>query len=315
MPAPASGYNPPVAAGNATISVVVPCFNAERYIGQCVSACLDQEPEPCEIILVDDGSTDGTSEALEALSRQHPGRIMTSRQPNAGANSARARGVALARGDWLYLVDADDYPLPGAFAALGAVPDADIAFGNAIRVDEQGRFIDRRDQAPPVAHAVAAMLFRAPLMGSALVRRASSGPFWKAEHEKVGEFFYFASLAAHGARACHVEADCVAYRQHDAPTRLTNRAWDLSAALGPAFLELSFSAARDSVLASYIAWALRDLALRSPDPDAAERLRARAREMNGSLLRMLPFATRWYGPGRVARILLDAAVRTAGRAR
>jgi glycosyltransferase involved in cell wall biosynthesis len=85
-------------------SVVVPCYNAERFIEDTVRSALDQSHPPLEIIVVDDGSTDRSAALASACSPV----VRVSHQPNSGESVARNRGMAQARGEWVALLDADD---------------------------------------------------------------------------------------------------------------------------------------------------------------------------------------------------------------
>lgn len=122
----------------ASISAVIPTFNRRRYIGRALESILRQNPNPSEIIVVDDGSTDGTADALEA---EFGPAIRIVRQPNGGNAIARARGVREAKGKWIAFLDSDDEWTPGRMArfveALGRVPD-DVAwvFGDSLVVKD-----------------------------------------------------------------------------------------------------------------------------------------------------------------------------------
>ena len=90
------------------VSVVVPAFNAGRFIGRALENVLNQTVPVLEIIVVDDGSTDDTA---TVASRYGP-LVRVARQPNAGPASARNLGASLARGEWLAMLDADDWWYP-----------------------------------------------------------------------------------------------------------------------------------------------------------------------------------------------------------
>lgn len=96
-----------------TVSVIIPCYNAERYIAATIDSVLAQELEGIEIIVVDDGSSDGSV----ALVRSRFPEVRLEQQANAGVAAARNKGLALARGAWVAFVDADDIWLPGKLAA------------------------------------------------------------------------------------------------------------------------------------------------------------------------------------------------------
>jgi glycosyltransferase involved in cell wall biosynthesis len=86
------------------VSVLIPAFNAERYLGEAIESALAQTHTPFELIVVDDGSSDGTAEAALAFGKA----VRYSRQEHQGVGAARNRCVELARGDHLAFLDADD---------------------------------------------------------------------------------------------------------------------------------------------------------------------------------------------------------------
>lgn len=90
------------------ISIIVPVYNVKAYLNQCVNSLLKQTYQEFEVILVDDGSTDGSSQICE----QYVGmdvRIQVIHQENQGPAVARNTGIEIAKGDYLMFVDADDY--------------------------------------------------------------------------------------------------------------------------------------------------------------------------------------------------------------
>ena len=112
------------------VSVVIPCYNAERWVGRAIDSVLAQEGVTVEVIVIDDGSTDGSVDVL----RRYEDRIQWETGPNRGACAARNRGLALARADYVMFLDADDYLLPACLSELkrqSALDDADAAIGIA----------------------------------------------------------------------------------------------------------------------------------------------------------------------------------------
>lgn len=98
------------------ISVVIPCHNASRYIGATLRSVLAQRWPRLEIIVVDDGSTDGSP---DLLAREFP-TVTVLRQSNQGVAAARNAGIDGSQGDWIAFVDADDIWLPGKLRAQWA---------------------------------------------------------------------------------------------------------------------------------------------------------------------------------------------------
>jgi len=90
------------------VSAVIPVYNLEAYIGECLDSLVNQTLSDIEIICVDDGSTDGTGEVLRDYASRDK-RVTAIRQEHAGVSVARNRGVEQATGEYLYFLDGDDY--------------------------------------------------------------------------------------------------------------------------------------------------------------------------------------------------------------
>ncbi len=124
----------------ALVSVVIPCYNAGRWLREAIESALGQTHRPIEVIVVDDGSTDDSVAILHSYSD----RIRCAQQPHANGNRARNAGVSLARGRFLQFLDADDYMLPGKVAAQVALLEATDA--DAVYCDYA--MLTYRDSAP-----------------------------------------------------------------------------------------------------------------------------------------------------------------------
>ena len=125
---------------NALISVIVPVFNADKYLKQCVTSILAQEYDHLEIILIDDGSTDNSLKTCELFAKVDS-RIIVIHQDNAGVSAARNAGIEHSRGEYLAFVDGDDYISPHMMECMykRIIEDqADMAVCGYRRVDEDG---------------------------------------------------------------------------------------------------------------------------------------------------------------------------------
>ena len=91
------------------VSVIIPVYNAEKYIDKCVSSIANQTMEDIEIIAVNDGSRDNTINMLDRISEQYKDKIKVFNKENGGAGSARNLGLDKASGEFIKFVDADDY--------------------------------------------------------------------------------------------------------------------------------------------------------------------------------------------------------------
>lgn len=122
------------------VSVVIPVYNAQNFIRQCLDSILGQTFSEFEIICVDDGSTDNSYEILTEYASRNDN-ITVVKQENAGQGVARNRGVSLARGEYVAFVDADDYLHEGNLRILyqtAKETKADITVCKAFCVDATG---------------------------------------------------------------------------------------------------------------------------------------------------------------------------------
>lgn len=87
-----------------TVSVVIPCYNGAPYVGEAIESALAQTHPPLEVIVIDDGSTDGSLQVIRSFGEA----IRWETGPNRGACAARNRGLELARGELIQFLDADD---------------------------------------------------------------------------------------------------------------------------------------------------------------------------------------------------------------
>lgn len=128
-------------------SVIVPSYNVARYVDECVRSAARQEFDgDHEVIVVDDGSTDGTADAVRRLAAELPN-VRAFFQANDGApGKARNRGIAEAKGEYLVFLDSDDVLPPGALARLRAAAHGApcvIAGARAV-IDERSGVVGRR---------------------------------------------------------------------------------------------------------------------------------------------------------------------------
>lgn len=127
------------------VSVIVPCYNVERYVGECINSVLSQEA-PCtfEVIAVNDGSKDNTLQILEHFAANDH-RVSVISQDNRGFSGARNTGINNARGRALMFVDSDDVLLPQHIANLWsalAEGDADFISGRYRKLMANGKVLD-----------------------------------------------------------------------------------------------------------------------------------------------------------------------------
>ena len=125
---------------NKKISVIVPVYNMETYLGRCVDSILAQTYENIEVILVDDGSSDASPDICDRYA-EADGRVKVVHKQNGGLSSARNAGLDAATGGYIGFVDSDDYISPDMYRILAAHLDGggcEIANAMYVRADESG---------------------------------------------------------------------------------------------------------------------------------------------------------------------------------
>ena len=111
------------------VSVIIPVYNCEKYLAEAIESVLAQTYQPLEIIVIDDGSTDGSAEVAKSFGPT----VQYCFQVNSGTAAARNRGIELAKGDFFAFLDADDLwvedKLTNQMAAFTNNPNLDIVYG------------------------------------------------------------------------------------------------------------------------------------------------------------------------------------------
>ena len=200
-----------------TVSVVIPCYNQARYLRDAVRSVREQTHQPIECIVVDDGSTDRTSEIAAELG------VHVIQQANGGVSAARNAGLSVARGELVVFLDADDVLLPDALArgssTLVAQPGAAAVVSRCEVMDEHGTPITVRH------HEVdASNLYRGWLLsnfvwtpGAAMFRRAALAELggFCTDYGPAADYAIYLRLARDG-RIAYLPGYSVRYRQHAA---------------------------------------------------------------------------------------------------
>lgn len=144
------------------VSVVVPAYNATATIAATLRSIQAQTLADFELIVIDDGSSDGTPDLVDRIARDEP-RLRLHRQANGGTAAARNAGIARARGEFVALLDNDDLWMPRYLelmtAALVAAPDAGFAYTDAWVLDDSTKRVRTKtvlEFYPPVPAGAAA---------------------------------------------------------------------------------------------------------------------------------------------------------------
>jgi len=205
------------------VSVLIPLYNRTAYIDNTIRSVLDQDYPNVELIVVDDGSTDGGDKQVEAYADKgmltllrHPGRA------NKGQSAALNLALKNATGEFVAILDSDDLFMPSKLSAqvqfLNDNPDVGLVYGNGKGVDENGNVLydinyDRKPEPNDPNAVLLDCYFLLPQ--NSLVRRSvfdQAGPF--DETLRSGQDHDMLIRIAEVARLAHMSADLFRYRRH-----------------------------------------------------------------------------------------------------
>jgi glycosyltransferase involved in cell wall biosynthesis len=154
------------------ISIVIPAYNAERYIGEALESVFAQTMAPYEIIVVDDGSTDRTAEIVRSFDKE----VHYIKQQNQGVSVARNTGIQAATGDWIALLDSDDLLRPEKIerqiARIESTPNLVVVYSAFTFLYADGATVE--SPVFPAQNLWPALRYRTPILPStAIIRRSA----------------------------------------------------------------------------------------------------------------------------------------------
>jgi glycosyltransferase involved in cell wall biosynthesis len=289
------------------VSVIVPAFNAERWIAETLTSIRAQSYSPVETIVVDDGSTDSTVTIAAAS-----GDVVV-RTNGAGPGGARNAGLARARGEFIQYLDADDLLATGKIARQVAIlraSGADVAwepYHDLVPVDGPNAvYTVGRKVTPELGADLAASLLTARgfvQIGAVLIRRSprTDAVSFAPGREVVEDVRYTVALAMAGARFVSSESEELGllFRQHTGPRHSARpmvsfaRGCADNAVWAQEYWEShgGLTPARRAALSEAYAFAARQLA--SLDRESFERAAARGTALGRDFTRHLPVRVRW----------------------
>lgn len=202
------------------VSVVIPCYNQARFLGQAIESVLAQTRPASQIIVVDDGSVDDTVQVARGY-----GSVLCLSQPNQGQGVARNAGLAHVAGNYVVFLDSDDRLLPRAFEIalqqFSDHPQSAVVAGRCVSIGEDGVQRYTRQQSVVERDHYLNLLTRNIILmpGTAMFRtdvvRALGG--FKTTVSGAEDYDLYLRIARHQRIRCHDQV-VAEYRQHDTST-------------------------------------------------------------------------------------------------
>lgn len=206
------------------VSIIIPCYNAARYLAETLDSVLAQTFDNYELIIINDGSTDGTADIVEAYRQRFKDRLTYEAGPNQGVSTARNRGTTLAAGEYFQYLDADDLLCDHSLEHKVTVLDnsgADVAYGDwrMLMENQSGDFvkgkifaeqIDDRDSSPSIAILTGFWVPPAALLYRRKIVECIGG--WNERVQITGDGRFMFDAASAGGTFIHVPGVHADYR-------------------------------------------------------------------------------------------------------
>lgn len=201
------------------VSVIIPCFNAERWLAEAIDSCLQQTYPNIEIIVIDDGSTDNSLEIIKS----YRDKILWQSLPRRGGNHARNTGFALSSGEYVQYLDADDYILPEKIERQVCFLEetgADIVYGDwrfGHHLPDGTTFLDKINVSEAQADILESLLINwwvavAALLYKRTVVENSGG--WDENLPAAQDRDFFISVVMNGAKVAYQPGCYSIYRRY-----------------------------------------------------------------------------------------------------
>jgi glycosyltransferase involved in cell wall biosynthesis len=211
---------PAIPPSRPRVSVILCAYNYERFLGQAIDSALAQDHPSFEVIVVDDGSTDGTPDVIAGYGDA----VRSIRRTNGGLNAATDTGIAAARGDYLTFLDADDTWPRGRLRRLADVldarPDVGLVYGDMSIVDVGGRPAARSFRAamgitPRSGRILGELLWGNVVSAGSMMVRAALKPLYHPIGEQAAHQDWWIACRV-ATQACILAIDDVVnrYRRH-----------------------------------------------------------------------------------------------------
>lgn len=211
------------------ISVIIPCYNSESFVGRAINSVLNQSFKDIELLLVNNNSTDDTDKTLNHYKRLHPEQVTVLQEQKKGAPAARNKGLHEAKGDWIQFLDADDELLPGKLEKqikLAETSKADIIVGQSVfEYVEKGKII--REQRKSDTNVWKGLIrSKLGITSSNLWRRTSliSVGGWDESLTSSQEYDLLFRLLKNGQHVCFDPGlDTIVYRMDNSISKSTDK--------------------------------------------------------------------------------------------
>ncbi len=210
------------------VSIIIPCWNAEKFITDSINSALSQNYPNTEVIVINDGSVDKSRELIDRFR----GKITIFNTPRSGANSARNHGLANATGTFVKFLDADDFLLPGCLEAqvehANHLSNKFFPVGRSFRLEMQHGTIvphGKRDASARREEKIYETILDVPIIGSPLYRKSDIELIGNFDETLIvrQDFDLLIRLMITGKMPVFINDPAYVYRNHQSTNRLSRQ--------------------------------------------------------------------------------------------
>lgn len=206
------------------VSVVVPCYNHENYVQDCIKSIIDQDYENIELIIIDDGSSDGSVDKIKELIPECEKRFTRFEfrtRPNKGLCATLNEAISWCQGEFYSAIASDDMMLPGKTSLqvnfFKEHPECDALFGGMYFVDHNGEVLRKRKGVNGTISFEDILLMKASLGAPTQMLRLNklkaAGPY--PEGQYIEDWYMWLVMSHGGNVICSMEQPLVYYRRHE----------------------------------------------------------------------------------------------------
>jgi glycosyltransferase involved in cell wall biosynthesis len=210
------------------ISIVMPAYNAEKYLEESINSILGQTFKDFEFIIIDDASTDNSSRILQRFKRKDKRIILLKNKKNQGVARTRNIGMKIAKGRYIATFDADDISLSNRleiqYNFLEHHPDIFLTGGSAIIIDENGTKIGIFKKFNNPKKLKKKLLKSNPIVNSSVMFRNTGNVYYRDKFDGADEYDLFLRLLSERKKLTNLEAFLVKYRITPGSISLKKRA-------------------------------------------------------------------------------------------
>ena len=206
------------------LSIIIPVYNVAKHLVRCIKSVVAQSLDDYEILLIDDGSTDGSDLLCDQLQEEYPNIIHVTHQRNGGLSAARNKGLVIARGEYITFIDSDDELCPNTLRPnmdyLANHPETDmLEYPIEVHADSPLTYRVNFSDETQTEEIFTDWILRQGYQHCYACNKIYRATLWQTAHFPIGEYFEDTAVMPHIIKQCHTihysSKGCYRYIMHE----------------------------------------------------------------------------------------------------